>query len=83
MTILVLKQKHAIGRAKLGEVIMFDKLRNFFSKVPTPAANTAPVVEEIKPVVEVATPSFIEQIAVEQPKPKKPRKPRKPRVKKV
>ncbi len=62
---------------------MFDKLRNFFSKVSAPAANTTPVVEEIKPVKDVPTPSFIEQIAVEQPKPKKPRKPRKPRVKKV
>jgi hypothetical protein len=62
---------------------MFDKLKNFFSKLSFSSANSTPVVEEKKPVVEVPTPSFIEQIAVEQPKPKKPRKPRKPRVKKV
>jgi hypothetical protein len=62
---------------------MFDKLKNFFSKVSVPAINSTPVVEEKKPVVEIPTPSFIEQIAVEQPKPKKPRKPREPRVKKV
>jgi len=64
---------------------MFNKLREFFNKnkepEAVPVANVAPTVVD-RPK-DVPTPSFIEQIAVEQPKPKKPRKPRKPKEKKV
>ncbi len=63
---------------------MFNKLREFFNKnkepEAVPVANVATTADRPK---DVPTPSFIEQIAVEQPKPKKPRKPRKPTVKKV